>query len=1288
MKHLTLTLCACITALVSVPALAQNWASRNLTDNNSASNFVNGAYRNCGGFLFFAGGSSTYTYNNEVWVSNGTFSGTFPVSSKNVSAQIAYSPAEFTKVGNSVFFAASDTVHGRELWKCDLTTFATTLVKDIRPTSASSSPHSLAECNGKLLFVCNADASTINGDELWVSDGTNAGTKLLMDVVPGKGASGIDGSITTVSGIAYFDANATTGSGAVPWRSDGTTAGTYQLVNPGTSFAYPGAFTSYGGSTYFFMRTGNSSGEYSLWKSTGTSAVLIKERVARRLPDVVVIANNRMFFRGYDSTSGEEVWKSDGTAAGTVRVTEVGPGSASGLDSYPGAPSEIVALGTKIYFVGNDGSAGKQLWRSDGTAAGTQMVQLISNLAGSKKPDPDGLIVFNNNLFFRMVRDGYGLEWFTSNGTTISAAPAVDIWPGTSDGIDRYQGEQIVIGNSLFFVGRDPSVRQELWRIGPPLTITTQPQSRILAKGSNATFSVTGTSASPISYTWKKNGILITSATSASYAISGLALTDAGNYEAQLDSEDGTAGSAIAKLAVVDTAVAPSSVAAGGTIKLQVSASSPSGATLTYQWKRGTTSLADSPTPSTGLITGAKGATLTITKASANEVGSYTCIVGIQSTSLSLTTQAAAVAVVAPPVVATNPAHKVVTEGIAVMFTAAATNATGVTYKWYYNGAVITGATVASYSIASATLAHGGAYHCEMTNAAGTVLTNRANLTVVKAAPSVINVADAGSVKMSVTVTTSSLAKVAYTWRLNGVAIPNGVQVSGASIIGVSTSAITITNIKSAEAGTWTCAVTADSITVSPTVGTVNVKYRPVVTTVSAPTAIISGPLSWQLGASNSPTSYAVTGLPSGLSCGQTTGLISGTPVVAGVFTVRVTAANDVGMGATQSIPLIVATLPSTQTGTWTAAIPRHRALNGNLGGKVTVVITPTGTYTGSVANGVTPISISGRVIASVSGNPTISQRIVRPGLLDLWLNATLNATTNVLSGTVTDGTDNATVIGGKQTFGSANLASSYAALYNTTADIRSVYSADSYPHGRGFAQITVTSLGLVSGSGRTGDGTAYTLSSALWFDGRFPMFILLYNGRGSMTGIPQVSLGATSATADDRLTATFSWFKMSALLSTERSYASGFDIPDTVWGGSRWTAVARGQLPLGWVIKGGNARIILSSGGIATAAQVVAVTQKYALGTNGVGTFDRVVNPCGITSSVNLATGVCTGGFTLIDPASPTAFTRKATYTGLMIPHLNNVAYGWFSLPQLPQSGQTLLTSPILAGRVDITPQ
>src|SRR5262245_62661971 len=106
---------------------------------------------------------------------------------KNVNtATLGSSPGQIVEVGATVFFAARDGTHGRELWKTDGTAAGTASVKDIRPGSGSSYPEYLTDFNGTLFFVAN---DGVNGTELWKSDGTTAGTVLVKDIRPGSGGS-------------------------------------------------------------------------------------------------------------------------------------------------------------------------------------------------------------------------------------------------------------------------------------------------------------------------------------------------------------------------------------------------------------------------------------------------------------------------------------------------------------------------------------------------------------------------------------------------------------------------------------------------------------------------------------------------------------------------------------------------------------------------------------------------------------------------------------------------------------------------------------------------------------------------------------------------------------------------------------------------------------------------------------------------------------------------------------------------------------------------------------------
>ena len=105
----------------------------------------------------------------------------------------ASTPNQFTAVGDTVFFTASDGLNGVELWKSDGTAAGTSLVKDIYPgiepqfsEAGSSAPADLTAAGGLLYFFAE---DGVHGGELWRSDGTAAGTFMVKDIRPGSGSS-------------------------------------------------------------------------------------------------------------------------------------------------------------------------------------------------------------------------------------------------------------------------------------------------------------------------------------------------------------------------------------------------------------------------------------------------------------------------------------------------------------------------------------------------------------------------------------------------------------------------------------------------------------------------------------------------------------------------------------------------------------------------------------------------------------------------------------------------------------------------------------------------------------------------------------------------------------------------------------------------------------------------------------------------------------------------------------------------------------------------------------------
>jgi ELWxxDGT repeat protein len=397
-----------------------------------------------GSTLFFSANDGAA--GRELWKSDGTEAGTALV--KDVrSGGLDSGPANLTSVGPVLFFTADDGIHGRELWKSDGTATGTVLVADLSPSEFGSDLTSLTAVGGTLYFVGSVYGV---GSGLWRSDGTAAGTvllRLLSCAFPRDGACA--NTLTDVNGTLFFAAASS--AGWELWKSNGTTAGTAMVsdICPGScnsiGYVIP-KLTHVDGTLYFQADDGTRGRE--LWRSDGTIAgtVLVKDIIAGSSgswPDQVVAVNSRVYFRASDLALGSELWTSDGTGGGTVLVKDMNPGSASSL------PTALVSVGGVLYFTAvSPTSGGAGLWRSDGTAAGTVLVRAATG--GHSFTNIAGTLMF-----------GYDGELWRSDGTTAGTVQVKDIRPGSTRSSPLGLTS---IGGTLLFSADDGTAGRELWR--------------------------------------------------------------------------------------------------------------------------------------------------------------------------------------------------------------------------------------------------------------------------------------------------------------------------------------------------------------------------------------------------------------------------------------------------------------------------------------------------------------------------------------------------------------------------------------------------------------------------------------------------------------------------------------------------------------------------------------------------------------------------------------------------------------------------------------------------------
>ena len=488
--------------------------TQNLSGINGA---TNGSYMAqsvvLNGVVYFIGNSPTT--GPELYSTDGTAAGTNLV--KDVYSGASGYANSLTLSNGKLFFSAQAASGGYEPYVSDGTAAGTMLLKDINPNNASSSPSQFTQGpNGLTYFLANDGTTSLsagstnvdNGAELWVTDGTTAGTRKVKDVntysyyVASNNTYNTSQSsianLTNCNGKLFFTAaEGNYNSYTEIWTSDGTTAGTTLLKDINlntTTITYPmysqalgitlaaGATISLGsspisltcvGSTLYFAAD-DGTGTRKLYKSDGTSGGTVQVRAVASgsyptSPSSLIAFGTKLLFSAYagpygpsNDTYGTEPWITDGTDAGTVLLKDINPNSANSN------PTNFVLYNGQAYFSAFD-SRGFELWKTDGTTVGTLFVKDINTTAASASSSPQYFYVWNNKLFFTANDGVIGQELYVTQGTGVSTVLVKDVFPGISDMLDVSNvstNRPFFAGssNALVFVANSPIYGQELWK--------------------------------------------------------------------------------------------------------------------------------------------------------------------------------------------------------------------------------------------------------------------------------------------------------------------------------------------------------------------------------------------------------------------------------------------------------------------------------------------------------------------------------------------------------------------------------------------------------------------------------------------------------------------------------------------------------------------------------------------------------------------------------------------------------------------------------------------------------
>ncbi|MFL5729240.1 MAG: T9SS type A sorting domain-containing protein [Cytophagaceae bacterium] len=473
-------------------------------------------------------------HNTELWRTDGTAGSTYMIKDINP-GKGSSNPQSFAQLDNYMYFFADDG-GGYDLWKTDGTPAGTVKVHDIHSTYIDTYYASIVRSGQYIYYMIRAGTSssevwrsdgtpngtelvkkfqhdnyatmgnltaagkniffTLSPDQLWKSDGTDAGTVLVKDKFFGQ-------SLTYVNGMLYF-----TSFGLTLWRSDGTTPGTFQLVktavysnlvgigstlyfctadstnkgvelyktdgtikgtviardvHPGPASSYPQGLFAHNNDLFFMAQDTNYNvnrinySSFSLFKlNTLTSSMTTLKSKITQYGNMVTV-KDEIFIPLNDGNTGLELWKTDGSSAGTSLVMDIAPGIASSISSntysYYQGDTYLTTVGNQIFFNARDASAdGVSVWKSDGSHEGTKKVQKI--IGGDLGSNPSNLTVFGEYLYFSV-----GNQLWRSNGQGDSTQ-VFKTMSSPSNTISKI----ISTGNIMFFVVDSLPKKSEIWR--------------------------------------------------------------------------------------------------------------------------------------------------------------------------------------------------------------------------------------------------------------------------------------------------------------------------------------------------------------------------------------------------------------------------------------------------------------------------------------------------------------------------------------------------------------------------------------------------------------------------------------------------------------------------------------------------------------------------------------------------------------------------------------------------------------------------------------------------------
>ncbi len=347
--------------------------------------------------LIFGAYDSSIYGNSRLYISDGTTIGTHKIS------DLSPTHNPFIDYFGNCYFTGSDPVAGTEFCRSNSAGTLIYMVYDTYLGSSSGMGSSLLTKNNGLIYFAAYDSITSKG--LYTSDGTTVGTSLVKHMLAG------DFMISYNNKVYFNGADSDLQNGGL-WVSDG----------------------SFGGTNLFIGES------------------IVRATIADYSTKVY---NGKLYFRGYDDVYKRQLWATDGTVGGTAMVVDITGGNHA---IYGSEPMNFQVFNNRLYLQADDNTNGTQVWSTDGTALGTQMLKNINSPSGCM---PDLFTVCNNMMYFVANDGAHGQELWITDGTEVGTHLVKDISPGAYTGSNPHL--LTVYHNKLYFVANDGNTGNQLW---------------------------------------------------------------------------------------------------------------------------------------------------------------------------------------------------------------------------------------------------------------------------------------------------------------------------------------------------------------------------------------------------------------------------------------------------------------------------------------------------------------------------------------------------------------------------------------------------------------------------------------------------------------------------------------------------------------------------------------------------------------------------------------------------------------------------------------------------------